>query len=175
MSETDVAVALSVFAVVAGLAGVGLGWRLNRSTAREEREAGWSRQLEVRQAQVLASLTQVLDGYDLSSGAVRDRDSLETKREFFDAWRRRLDPIEHELRTISFLESDQERKGQGFDTAEAVAKLVLILDVATDETATSAIIDEVDKRVTKLGGEVNALGGYWKPSDQADETAASDD
>ena len=173
MSETEVAVALGVFAVVAGLAGVGLGWRLNRGTAREERQAEWSRQLEVRKAQVLASLTQVLDGYDLSSRAVRDRDSLETRREFFDAWKRQLDPIGHELRTISFLESDQERKGQGFDTARAVAMLVLVLDLATGETATPGIIDEVDKRVSELGGEVNALGGYWKPP--ANEAAASDD
>lgn len=49
------------------------------------------------------------------------------------------------------------------DSAKELATIVNVLDIATDEnTRTPTMIDEVDKRLRRLGGEANALGAVWK-------------
>jgi hypothetical protein len=95
----------------------------------------------VRKAAVLEDFSAILDEYDSE---------------------RRLEAIEHEVRTIALLEPDEPTRKQAVDTAEAVSTLILVFDIATDEdTETEAIIGEIDRRVNMLIGEVNALAALW--------------
>lgn len=154
-----------------GLAGVALGWWLNRRSTREQREASWNDQLAIRKAQVLADLTQILDGYDLSSGSVRERDDLDEQRMYYTEWKQRLEGLGRELRTLAFLETDDpDARSQVLDSAKQVATVVTVLDIATDEhSRTATMIDQIDNELTRLGGEVKALAAYWKDSRETSE------
>ncbi len=138
-----------------------LGWFLNRFTSRSERRDAWKKQLQVRQAEVLADLTMMLEGHDLSHAAVTTMDNIPDRRRYFDRWRLRIEATEREVRTVSFLDEGEARQ-QGFDTAKALAALLQTLDEATNEGATQASYKSIDQQVLKVAGEVTALGGFWK-------------
>ncbi len=153
-----------------GLGGVSLGWWLTQRTMREQRKASWNDLLAIRKAETLSDLTQILDGYELSSGSVRERDSAEEQRAYYGEWRQRLEAIGRELRTLATLESDSGAEGQALDTAKQVSTVVTVLDLATDERArTATVIDHLDDELTHLSGEVNALDAFWKDSLQRSE------
>ncbi len=116
----------------------------------------------VRKAAVLEDISAILDEYEPSVRPVFEHDGFEDRRRYFEDSERRLEAIEHEVRTIAILEPDEASRKQTVDTAEAVSTLILVFDIATDEdTETESIIDEIDRRVNMLIGEVDALAALW--------------
>lgn len=116
----------------------------------------------VRKAAVLEDFSAILDEYEPSVRPVFETDGFEDRRRYFEDSERRLEAIEHEVRTIALLEPDEPTRKQAVNTAEAVSTLILVFDIATDEdTETEAIIGEIDRRVNLLIGEINALASLW--------------
>jgi hypothetical protein len=152
----------AAFVAFGAALGAVLGWGFSWLGARSERKHGWENQLRVRRAQVFADVQSVLDNYDMESGAVTARDAIDARRRYFVRWRTRIEPIEREIRALSFLETDEDIRSQGFDTAAALGELVADIDLATSEGVTTGDIAELDETIKKVRGEVNALAGLWK-------------